>query len=315
MLKRKDLIGLIDLTKEELSELLDVASEMKAHLKAGEKNLSYLKGKTATILFYENSTRTRTSFELAAKYLGATVINIAAGSSSVAKGETLVDTGKTLDAQLNDFLVMRHPMGGAPYLLAKTVKAGVLNAGDGMNEHPTQALLDMLTMREHFGKLEGLKVAILGDIKHSRVAKSNLFGLKTMGAEVRMYAPETLIPKGIDKLGAKLCKTREEAIDGADVVMGLRIQLERQQAGNFPSLNEYAEFYGVNGKLLSLANPNAIVMHPGPVNRGVELTGKVIDHDKSRIEEQVFSGIAVRMAALKLLNDYREYQKRGGEEK
>ena len=315
MLKRKDLIGLIDLTKEELSELLDVASEMKAHLKAGEKNLSYLKGKTATILFYENSTRTRTSFELAAKYLGATVINIAAGSSSVAKGETLVDTGKTLDAQLNDFLVMRHPMGGAPYLLAKTVKAGVLNAGDGMNEHPTQALLDMLTMREHFGKLEGLKVAILGDIKHSLVAKSNLFGLKTMGAEVRMYAPETLIPKGIDKLGAKLCKTREEAIDGADVVMGLRIQLERQQAGNFPSLNEYAEFYGVNGKLLSLANPNAIVMHPGPVNRGVELTGKVIDHDKSRIEEQVFSGIAVRMAALKLLNDYREYQKRGGEEK
>lgn len=315
MLKRKDLIGLIDLTKEELSELLDVAGEMKALLKAGEKNLTCLKGKTATILFYENSTRTRTSFELAAKYLGATVVNIAAGSSSVAKGETLVDTGKTLDAQLNDFLIMRHPMGGAPYLLGRTVKAGVLNAGDGMNEHPTQALLDMLTMREHFGRLEGLKVAILGDIKHSRVAKSNLFGLKTMGAEVRMYAPETLIPKGIDKLGAELCKTREEALDGADVVMGLRIQLERQQAGNFPSLNEYAEFYGVNGKLLSLAKPNAIVMHPGPVNRGVELTGKVIDHAQSRIEEQVFSGIAVRMAALKLLNDYREYQKRGGAEK
>lgn len=315
MLKRKDLIGLIDLTKEELSELLDVAGEMKALLKAGEKNLTCLKGKTATILFYENSTRTRTSFELAAKYLGATVVNIAAGSSSVAKGETLVDTGKTLDAQLNDFLIMRHPMGGAPYLLGRTVKAGVLNAGDGMNEHPTQALLDMLTMREHFGRLEGLKVAILGDIKHSRVAKSNLFGLKTMGAEVRMYAPETLIPKGIDKLGAELCKTREEALDGADVVMGLRIQLERQQAGNFPSLNEYAEFYGVNGKLLSLAKPNAIVMHPGPVNRGVELTGKVIDHAQSRIEEQVFSGIAVRMAALKLLNDYREYQKRGGAQK
>lgn len=315
MLKRKDLIGLIDLTCDELSELLDVAGEMKAHLKAGEKNLSYLKGKTATILFYENSTRTRTSFELAAKYLGATVVNISAGSSSVAKGETLVDTGKTLDAQLNDFLIMRHPMGGAPYLLGKTVKASVLNAGDGMNEHPTQALLDMLTMREHFGKIEGLKVAILGDVKHSRVAKSNLFGLKTMGAEVRMYAPETLIPKDIDKLGATLCKTREEALDKADVVMGLRIQLERQQAGNFPSLNEYAEFYGVDAEMLALASPNAIVMHPGPVNRGVELTGRVIDHDKSRIEEQVFSGIAVRMAALKLLNDYREYQKRGGEEK
>jgi len=214
-----------------------------------------------------------------------------------------------LDAQLNDFLIMRHPMGGAPYLLASVAKAGVLNAGDGMNEHPTQALLDMLTMKEHFGKLEGLKVAIVGDIKHSRVAKSNLFGLKTMGAEVRMFAPETLIPKGIDKLGAKLCKTKEEALENADVVMGLRIQLERQQAGNFPSLNEYAEFYGIEGKALSLANPNAIVMHPGPVNRGVELTGKVIDHEKSRIEEQVFSGIAVRMASLKLLNDYRELQK------
>lgn len=309
MLKRKDLIGLIDLSKEELSELLEVAGDMKRHLKAGDKNLPYLKGKTATILFYENSTRTRTSFELAAKYLGATVINIQAGSSSVAKGETLVDTGKTLDAQLNDFLIMRHPMGGAPYLLAKVAKAGVLNAGDGMNEHPTQALLDMLTMKEHFGQIEGLKVAIVGDIKHSRVAKSNLFGLRTMGAEVRMFAPQTLIPKDIDKLGAKLCQTKEETLDGVDVVMGLRIQLERQQAGNFPSLNEYAEFYGITGKDLKYAKPNAIIMHPGPVNRGVELTGKVIDHEKSRIEEQVFSGIAVRMAALKLLNDYREYTK------
>lgn len=305
MLQKKDLVGLIDVTKAELTELLDVAAEMKAHLKKGEKDLAYLKGKTATILFYENSTRTRTSFELAAKYLGATVVNIAAGSSSVAKGETLVDTGKTLDAQLNDFLIMRHPMGGAPYLLGRTVKASVLNAGDGMNEHPTQGLLDMLTMREHFGKLEGLKVAILGDIKHSRVAKSNLFGLKTMGAEVYMHAPETLIPKGIDKLGAKVCKTKEEALENADVVMGLRIQLERQQAGNFPSLDEYAHFYGVDGRSLKLAKPDAIVMHPGPVNRGVELTGKVIDHERSRIEEQVFSGIAVRMAALKLLNDYR----------
>lgn len=309
MLKRKDLLGLIDVSAEELTEILDVAADMKRHLKDGDKQLPYLRGKTVTILFYENSTRTRTSFELAAKYLGATVVNISASSSSVAKGETLVDTGKTLDAQLNDFLVMRHPMGGAPYLLAKTVKAGVLNGGDGMNEHPTQALLDMLTMREHFGSLQGLKVAILGDIKHSRVAKSNLFGLRTMGAEVYMYAPETLIPKGIDKLGAKLCKTREEALENADVVMGLRIQLERQQAGNFPSLNEYAEFYGVNGRQLALAKPNAIVMHPGPVNRGVELTGKVIDHEKSRIEEQVFSGIAVRMAVLKLLNDYRNYNK------
>ena len=305
MLNRKDLLGLIDASKEEITEILDLAQTFKNRIRAGEKKMAHLQGKTVTILFYENSTRTRTSFEQAAKYLGATVVNIAAGTSSVAKGETLVDTGKTLDAQKNDFIVMRHPMGGAPYLLAKTVKAGVLNAGDGMNEHPTQALLDMLTMRETFGTLEGLKVAILGDIKHSRVAKSNLFGLKTMGAEVRMFAPETLIPKGMDKLGAKLCKSREEALDGVDVVMGLRIQLERQQAGNFPSLGEYAANYGVDEKVLAHAKPNAIIMHPGPVNRGVELTSGVIDHERSRIEDQVLSGVAVRMAALALLNEGR----------
>lgn len=306
MLKRKDMLGLIDATAEEIDEILAVAADFKQRIKNGEKKMDALTGKTATVLFYENSTRTRTSFEQAAKYLGATTINIEAGTSSVAKGETLVDTGKTLDAQRNDFIVMRHPMGGAPYLLAKTVKASVLNAGDGMNEHPSQALLDMLTMREHCGKLEGLKVAILGDVKHSRVAKSNLFGLNTMGAEVRMYAPETLIPKDMDKLGAKICKSREEALDGADVVMGLRIQLERQKAGNFPSLGEYAAFYGVDERVLEYAKPNAIVLHPGPVNRGVELTSGVIDHERSRIEDQVLSGVAVRMALFKLLNEYRE---------
>jgi len=306
MLKRKDLLGLIDASASEITEILDLAEEFKNRIKKGEKKMSYLEGKTATILFYENSTRTRTSFEEAAKYLGATTINIVAGNSSVAKGETLVDTGKTLDAQRNDFIVMRHPIGGAPYLLAKTVQASVLNAGDGMNEHPTQALLDMLTMREVFGSLKGLKVAILGDIKHSRVAKSNLFGLKTMGAEVTMFAPETLIPKGIDQLGAKLCKTRQEALDGADVVMGLRIQLERQQAGAFPSLGEYAANYGVDKRILEYAKPNAIVLHPGPVNRGVELTSDVIDHERSHIEDQVLSGVAVRMAALTLLNEARK---------
>lgn len=306
MIKRKDMLGLIDATAEEISEILDTAANMKKLLKQGIKKLPHLEGCTATILFYENSTRTRTSFELAAKYMGASTINIAASSSSVAKGETLIDTGKTLDAMKNDFIIIRHPMGGAPYLLAKTVKASVLNAGDGMNEHPTQALLDMCTMRERFGKIEGLKVAILGDIKHSRVAKSDLFGLTKLGAEVKMFAPETLIPKGIDRLGAKLCASREEAVEGADVVMGLRIQLERQQAGNFPSLNEYAEFYGVSEKALSLASPNAIVMHPGPVNRGVELTSDVIDDDRSRIEDQVLSGVAVRMALLFLLGQYRK---------
>ena len=306
MLQRQDLLGLIDVSKEEISEILDLAHEFKNRIKAGEKKLGYLTGKTATILFYENSTRTRTSFEQAAKYLGVTTINIVAGNSSVAKGETLVDTGKTLDAQKNDFIIMRHPMGGAPYLLAKTVQASVLNAGDGINEHPTQALLDMLTMRETFGDLKGLKVAILGDIKHSRVAKSNLFGLKTMGAEVRMFAPETLIPKGIDQLGAKICSYREEALKDADVVMGLRIQLERQKGGNFPSLGEYAANYGINESHLQLASPNAIVLHPGPVNRGVELTSGVIDHAQSRIEDQVLSGVAVRMAALCLLNEARK---------
>lgn len=265
MLNRKDLLGLIDVSASEITEILDLAHDFKNRIKNGEKKFSHLEGKTVTILFYENSTRTRTSFEQAAKYLGATEINIEAGSSSVAKGETLVDTGKTLNAQRNDFLIMRHPMGGAPYLLAKTVQASVLNAGDGINEHPTQALLDMLTMRETFGTLKGLKVAILGDIKHSRVAKSNLFGLKTMGAEVRMFAPNTLIPTGMDKLGAKICTSREEALKDADVVMGLRIQLERQEAGNFPSLGEYAANYGVNEELFGLAKPNAIILHPGPV--------------------------------------------------
>ncbi len=306
MLTRKDLLGLIDMSEAEITQILDLAQDFKNRIKRGEKNMTHLQGKTATILFYENSTRTRTSFEQAAKYLGAKVINISAATSSVAKGETLVDTGKTLDAQRNEFIIMRHPMGGAPYLLAKTVKASVLNAGDGINEHPTQALLDMLTIRETLSTLKGLKVAILGDIKHSRVAKSNLFGLKTMGSEVYMYAPNTLIPKGIEQLGAKVCSSREEALKDADVVMGLRIQLERQEAGAFPSLGEYAANFGVDEKALALAKPNAIVLHPGPVNRGVELTSAVIDHERSHIEDQVLSGVAVRMAVLALLNGARK---------
>ncbi len=306
MLERKDLIGLYDLSAAEIDEILTRAEQMKARLRSGEKGRGELKGRAATVLFYENSTRTRTSFELALKYLGATCVNIAAGTSSVKKGETLIDTGETLDAMKNDFIVMRHPMSGAPRLLAAHVKASVVNGGDGMNEHPTQALLDMCTMREHFGSIAGLKVAILGDITHSRVAKSNLFGLTKIGAQVRMYAPPTLIPPGIEKLGAQVCHSREEAVTDADVVMGLRIQLERQQAGNFPSLDEYARFYGVNREILSLAKPTAIVMHPGPVNRGVELTGKVIDGENSYILDQVLSGVAVRMAVLALLNEYRE---------
>ena len=300
-MKRKDLLGLIDLTAEEITSLVDDGAKIKARLKKGEKQFSDLAGKSAVTLFYENSTRTRCSFDLAAKNLGANVINLGVGNSSVQKGETLIDTGKTLDAQQNDFMVLRHPVAGAPRLLAKTVRAHVINAGDGMNEHPTQALLDFLTMKEHFGRLDGLKVAILGDISHSRVAKSNLFGLKKLGSEVRLYAPQTLVPAGLDKLGAKVCTSREEAVEGADVVMGLRIQLERQHAGNFPSLGEYAKYYGVNDEILRYADKNAIVMHPAPVNRGVELTSSVIDGEQSKIEDQVFSGLAVRMAVFKAL--------------
>ena len=306
MLKNKDLLGLKDLSVEEIYEILDTAAEMKKFLDSDCKHSDLLRGKALVTLFYENSTRTRSSFELAAKYLGASEVNISVATSSVQKGETLIDTGETLDAMNIDFVVIRHPMAGAPKLLAEHVRASVLNGGDGMHEHPTQALLDIFTMREKLGKVKGLKVAILGDIKHSRVAMSNLFALTTLGAEVHMYAPATMIPKEIEKLGARVAKSREQALDGADAVMGLRIQLERQHGGLFPSLSEYAKYYGVNDETLKYAKKDAIVLHPGPVNRGVELSPQVIDGEKSLILEQVKNGVAVRMALLKLLGEYRE---------
>lgn len=306
MLAKKDLLGLYDCSAEEICEILETADKMREFISGKEKKSDLLAGKSLITLFYENSTRTRVSFELAGKYLGANVVNISASSSSVQKGETLIDTGKTLDAMKIDFIAIRHPMAGAPRLLAQNVKASVLNGGDGMNEHPTQALLDMLALKRKFGKIKGLKVAILGDIKHSRVAKSNLFGLTKLGAEVYMYAPETLMPKEIARLGAKVAKSREEAIEGADGVMGLRIQLERQNGGLFPSLSEYSTFYGVKDGLLKYAKKDAVILHPGPVNRGVELTPTLIDGETSVIEEQVSCGVAVRMALLKLLSEYRE---------
>ncbi len=306
MFKRKDLLGLKDCSAEEIYEILDTAAEMKKLLDSDCKHSDLLRGKALVTLFYENSTRTRSSFELAAKYLGASEVNISVATSSVQKGETLIDTGETLDAMNIDFVVIRHPMAGAPKLLAEHVRASVLNGGDGMHEHPTQALLDIFTMREKLGKVKGLKVAILGDIKHSRVAMSNLFALTTLGAEVHMYAPATMIPKEIEKLGARVAKSREQALDGADAVMGLRIQLERQHGGLFPSLSEYAKYYGVNDATLKYAKKDAIVLHPGPVNRGVELSPQVIDGEKSLILEQVKNGVAVRMALLKLLGEYRE---------
>lgn len=306
MLTKKDLLGLRDTSAEEICEILDVADEMRLFLDGKSKKSDLLAGKSLITLFYENSTRTRTSFELAGKYLGASEVNISAATSSVQKGETLIDTGETLDSMKIDFIAIRHPMAGAPALLSKHVKASVLNGGDGMNEHPTQALLDMLAIRRKFGKIKGLKIAILGDVKHSRVAKSNLFGLGKLGAEVYMYCPETLMPKALDKLGAKIAKSREEAVEGADAVMGLRIQLERQHGGLFPSLSEYSRFYGVNDAVMKYAKKDAIILHPGPVNRGVELTPSLIDGEKSEILEQVTCGLSVRMALLKLLAEYRE---------
>ena len=305
MFRHKDLLGLQDCTAEEITEILDAADKLRELLNGKKKKPDLLAGKTLVTLFYENSTRTRTSFELAGKYLGANEVNISVAASSVQKGETLIDTGRTLDDMKIDFIAIRHSMAGAPKLLAENVKASVLNGGDGINEHPTQALLDMLTLRRKFGKIKGLKVAILGDIKHSRVAKSNIFGLKKLGAEVWVYAPETLMPREIEKLGAKKASSREQAIDGADGVMGLRIQLERQSGGLFPSLGEYSKFYGVNENLMKYAKKDAVILHPGPVNRGVELTPALIDGKSSCINEQVTCGLAVRMAVLKLLAEYR----------
>lgn len=305
MLRKKDLLGLYDTSAEEICEILDAADGMRVFLDGKTKKSDLLAGKSLITLFYENSTRTRTSFELAGKYLGAAEVNISSASSSVQKGETLIDTGKTLDSLKADFIAIRHPMAGAPALLARHVSASVLNGGDGMNEHPTQALLDILALRRRFGKIRGLKVAILGDIKHSRVAKSNLFGLKKLGAEVWLYSPETLMPKEIERLGARVAKSREEAIEGADGVMGLRIQLERQHGGLFPSLSEYSKFYGVKDEILKYAKKGAVILHPGPVNRGVELTPSLIDGEDSVILEQVTCGLAVRMALLKLLSEYR----------
>ncbi|SNX52639.1 aspartate carbamoyltransferase catalytic subunit [Thermoanaerobacterium sp. RBIITD] len=301
---RKDVLGIRDLTKEELIEILDTAEEMKKII-MGQKYSEILKGKTVITIFFEPSTRTRLSFEMATKYLGAHFGNIETKSSSVVKGESLIDTVRTVERMRADVIVTRHNMSGAPHLMAKYLNASVINAGDGLNEHPTQALLDMMTIREKKGGFEGLKVAIIGDIMHSRVARSNLWGLKKMGAEVRFAGPSTLLPTYFEKLGAKVYYDINEAINGVDVVMGLRIQLERQKSGLFPSIDEYARYFGINAERMNLAKPDAILMHPGPINRNVELTSEVANAEYSVIEEQVTNGIAVRMALLKLLCERR----------
>lgn len=300
-LTHKDLLGLRGVPAGEIGEILQTARQMKRFLVENQKRTPHLQGKSIVTLFYENSTRTRMSFELATKYMGAASANIAASASSVAKGETLIDTGCSLDQMGTDLIIMRHPMSGAPHLLAQHVRSGVINAGDGMNEHPTQALLDMFTMQERFGRLDGLKVAIVGDIAHSRVARSNLWGLATMGSEVVLAGPETLLPDGLEQTGVRMTHDVDEAVRGADVVMALRIQLERQQAGLFPSVREYHRYWGINDERLKLAKPKALVMHPGPVNRGVEITTALADGDQSVIREQVTNGVAVRMAIMFLM--------------
>lgn len=300
-LDRKDMLGLKDATTEEIYEILRNAEILKKILDMPSKKASHLAGKSIITLFYENSTRTRMSFELAAKYLSANAANMTASASSVQKGETLIDTGRTLDVMGTDVIVIRHPMSGAPHVLAKNVRASVINAGDGINEHPTQALLDMLTMQEEFGEFKGLKVAIIGDIYHSRVARSNLYGLRKLGAEVTLCGPRTLLPEGMEQLGATVTTDAKQAVRGANVVMGLRIQRERQKGGLFPSVAEYHSQYGINDELLALADPSAIVMHPGPMNRGVEISSSVANADRSRVTDQVKNGVAVRMALLYLL--------------
>ena len=300
-LDRKDLVGLRTVPAEEIGLILDTAAPMKEIIKRRIKKVPTLRGRAVATVFYESSTRTRTSFELAAKYLSADTVSIAAATSSVSKGESLKDTARTITAMGVDVVVLRHPMAGAAELLAAAVDAAVVNAGDGAHEHPTQALLDLFTVREKKGRLAGLKVAIIGDILHSRVARSDIWGFTRMGVEVRLAGPATLMPPGIEKTGARVCGSLGEALEGADVVNVLRIQLERQQQGLFPGLREYARLFGINRERLKLAAPDALVMHPGPMNRGVEISPEVADGLQSVINEQVTNGVAVRMALLYLL--------------
>lgn len=299
--QHKDLLGIKELSREEIIGILNHAKGMKEIILSDCKKTPHLQGKSVVTLFYENSTRTRMSFELASKYMSANAANITASGSSVAKGETLIDTARTLDSMGTDVIIVRHSSSGAPHLIAKNVKASVINAGDGMNEHPTQALLDMFTIKENKGRIAGLKVAIVGDVAHSRVARSDIYALTKLGAEVAVGGPSTLMPTEIEKLGAAAYQSVHEAMIDADVVIGLRIQQERQKSGLIPSLREYHRFFGIDDQRMKFAKPDALLMHPGPVNRGVELTSAIMETDASKINEQVTNGVAVRMAVLDIL--------------
>ncbi|MBN1547451.1 MAG: aspartate carbamoyltransferase catalytic subunit [Syntrophaceae bacterium] len=299
--ERKDILDIKELSTEEINFILDTADSFVEISTRDIKKVPTLRGKTIINFFVEASTRTRTSFEIAGKRLSADTINITASSSSLVKGETLIDTARNLEAMNPDIIVIRHSAAGAPHMIAKLISQSIINAGDGSHEHPTQALLDMMTIRSRKGNIAGLKVAIIGDISHSRVARSNIFGLTKMGAEVHVAGPATMLPRFIDHLGIQVHTNMDEAIRNADVVMMLRIQMEREKLNIFPSLREYSAFYCLNRERLQLARPDVLVMHPGPLNRGVEISPDVADGANSVILEQVTFGVALRMALLYLL--------------
>ena len=307
-LRHKDLLGIADLTPDEILLVLDTAEAMREVGERPIKKVPALRGKTVVNLFFEASTRTRTSFEIAEKRLSADTLNIAAGTSSVVKGETLVDTALNLEAMSPDLIVVRHAYSGACHLLSRICKAGIINAGDGMHEHPTQALLDAFTIRERKKKIAGLKVAIIGDLLHSRVLRSNVQLLSKLGANVWVSGPPTLMPPGISREGVRTTSSVDEAVEGADVVMLLRVQLERMQGAYFPSLREYFAVFGMTRDRLRRAKDDVIIMHPGPMNRGVEIDSDVADGPYSVILEQVANGVAVRMAVLYLLAGGAEHE-------
>ncbi len=299
--RKKDLLGIKQLEPEEIELILGTAETFKEISTRAIKKVPTLRGRTVVHLFYEPSTRTRTSFEIAAKRLSADTFNISASTSSIVKGETLLDTAKNLEAMNPDVIVLRHSAAGAPHMLARHVEASVINAGDGMHEHPTQALLDLLTIRDNKGTISGQTVAIIGDIAHSRVARSNIWALTKMGARILVAGPTTMIPKDLDKLGVEVFYRPEDVIPEADVIMMLRIQLERQGEMLLPSLREYAKVFGLDEKKLADAKPDVLIMHPGPINRGVEISPSVADGPYSVILDQVTNGVAIRMALLYLL--------------
>ncbi len=300
-LAHKDILDMASLSAGEIALVLDTAAGMKEISRRPIKKVPTLRGKTVVLFFYEPSTRTRTSFDIAAKRLSADSLAISASTSSLVKGETLVDTAKNLEAMNPDVIVIRHSSAGVPHLLGRTVAASVINAGDGMHAHPSQALLDMMTVREKKGRIEGLRLSIIGDIAYSRVARSDIVGFTKMGAQVTVCAPPTMIPKGIETLGASVTHRIEEATEGADVIMMLRIQLERQKSFLFPSIREYARYFGLNAERLKRAKDDVLIMHPGPMNRGVEISSDVADGPYSIILDQVTNGVAVRMALLYLV--------------